>query len=137
MSFDDIQYKYANYSNSNYLKNGKAELKFELINQRADFSFALFTGGLSNVSLSMNQKKIHSFIISNQLYYKCYLCFLCLVNVAKAGGSFKPYICFSKPKSTPLSSTCYGRNLGCGKFLPCIYVSHVLKNVSMGEKSSS
>ncbi|KNA16779.1 hypothetical protein SOVF_086060 [Spinacia oleracea] len=46
-----IKYKYANYSNSNYLKNGKAELKFELINQRADFSFALFTGGLSNPKL--------------------------------------------------------------------------------------
>uniref|UniRef100_A0A803MIE7 Purple acid phosphatase n=1 Tax=Chenopodium quinoa TaxID=63459 RepID=A0A803MIE7_CHEQI len=46
-----IKYKYANYSNTNYLKSGKAELKFELINQRADFSFALFSGGLSNPKL--------------------------------------------------------------------------------------
>ncbi|XP_058226385.1 probable inactive purple acid phosphatase 27 isoform X1 [Rhododendron vialii] len=42
-----LQYKYANFSNSGYTNTGKASLKFELINQRADFSFALFTGGLS------------------------------------------------------------------------------------------
>ncbi|KAI9175226.1 hypothetical protein LWI28_029256 [Acer negundo] len=43
-----IKYKYANYSNSNYSKTGKATLKFQLINQRGDFSFALFSGGLSS-----------------------------------------------------------------------------------------
>ncbi|KAG5537189.1 hypothetical protein RHGRI_024576 [Rhododendron griersonianum] len=42
-----LQYKYANFSNSGYTNTGKASLKFQLINQRADFSFALFTGGLS------------------------------------------------------------------------------------------
>lgn len=46
-----IKYKYANYSNSNYLKTGNATLKFQLINQRADFSFALFSGGLSSPKL--------------------------------------------------------------------------------------
>ncbi|KAL5815024.1 hypothetical protein ACOSQ3_025823 [Xanthoceras sorbifolium] len=46
-----IKYKYANYSNSNYSKTGKATLKFQLINQRADFSFALFSGGLSSPKL--------------------------------------------------------------------------------------
>lgn len=46
-----IKYKYTNYSNPNYVKNGIAELKFELINQRADFAFALFSGGLSNPNL--------------------------------------------------------------------------------------
>ncbi|KAE8123907.1 hypothetical protein FH972_018826 [Carpinus fangiana] len=46
-----IKYKYANYSNSEYTKTGKAVLKFQLINQRADFSFAVFSGGLSNPKL--------------------------------------------------------------------------------------
>uniref|UniRef100_A0A5B7AQT2 Purple acid phosphatase n=1 Tax=Davidia involucrata TaxID=16924 RepID=A0A5B7AQT2_DAVIN len=46
-----IKYKYANYSNSDYTNTGKASLEFQLINQRADFSFALFTGGLSNPKL--------------------------------------------------------------------------------------
>ncbi|KAF5732216.1 Nucleotide pyrophosphatase/phosphodiesterase [Tripterygium wilfordii] len=46
-----IKYKYANFSNSNYTAIGKASLKFQLINQRADFSFALFSGGLSNPKL--------------------------------------------------------------------------------------
>ncbi|CAH9077286.1 unnamed protein product [Cuscuta epithymum] len=45
-----IKYTYAN-SDSAYTKTGKASLKFQLINQRADFSFALFTGGLSNPKL--------------------------------------------------------------------------------------
>ncbi|KAL8143944.1 hypothetical protein V2J09_016976 [Rumex salicifolius] len=42
-----IKYTYANSSNSGYGKNGKATFRFLLINQRADFSFALFSGGLS------------------------------------------------------------------------------------------
>ncbi|KAL2547712.1 putative inactive purple acid phosphatase 27 [Forsythia ovata] len=46
-----IKYKFANFSNSYYTKTGKASLKFQLINQRADFSFALFAGGLSNPKL--------------------------------------------------------------------------------------
>ncbi|KAB1217429.1 putative inactive purple acid phosphatase 27 [Morella rubra] len=46
-----IKFKYANSSSSNYTKTGKAVLKFQLINQRADFSFALFSGGLSNPKL--------------------------------------------------------------------------------------
>ncbi|CAL0319855.1 unnamed protein product [Lupinus luteus] len=46
-----IKYKYANHSDSNYVKTGKATLKFQLINQRADFAFALFSGGLSNPNL--------------------------------------------------------------------------------------
>ncbi|KAK4569024.1 hypothetical protein RGQ29_004432 [Quercus rubra] len=45
-----IKYKYANASRT-YTKTGKASLKFQLINQRADFSFALFSGGLSNPKL--------------------------------------------------------------------------------------
>ncbi|KAL0313163.1 UNVERIFIED_CONTAM: putative inactive purple acid phosphatase 27, partial [Sesamum radiatum] len=46
-----VKYQYANYSNADYAKTGKASLKFQLINQRADFSFALFGGGLSNPKL--------------------------------------------------------------------------------------
>ena len=45
-----FQYKFANHeSNSQYASTGKASLRFQLINQRADFSFALFSGGLANV----------------------------------------------------------------------------------------
>ncbi|KAJ7945708.1 Purple acid phosphatase [Quillaja saponaria] len=46
-----IKYKYANHSNLQYTKTGKNSLKFQLINQREDFSFALFSGGLSNPKL--------------------------------------------------------------------------------------
>ncbi|PON72154.1 Acid phosphatase [Trema orientale] len=46
-----IKYKFANESKSDYTKTGKATLKFRLINQREDFSFALFSGGLSNPKL--------------------------------------------------------------------------------------
>ncbi|KAL5815025.1 hypothetical protein ACOSQ3_025824 [Xanthoceras sorbifolium] len=46
-----IKYKFANESNFDYTKTGKASLKFQLINQRADFSFALFAGGLSEPKL--------------------------------------------------------------------------------------
>jgi hypothetical protein len=44
-----LQYQYANYS-ANYMDWGKGTIRFQLINQRADFSFALFTGGLENVA---------------------------------------------------------------------------------------
>ncbi|KAF3436886.1 hypothetical protein FNV43_RR19639 [Rhamnella rubrinervis] len=43
-----VKFKYANYSNSDYTNTGKATLRFQLINQRSDFSFALFSGGFSN-----------------------------------------------------------------------------------------
>ncbi|KAJ4974982.1 hypothetical protein NE237_008156 [Protea cynaroides] len=46
-----IKYKYANESSKNYMNTGKASLGFQLINQRADISFALFSGGLSNPKL--------------------------------------------------------------------------------------
>ncbi|KAG2678538.1 hypothetical protein I3760_11G007300 [Carya illinoinensis] len=46
-----IKYKFANDSTADYTKTGKASLKFRLINQRSDFSFALFSGGLSNPKL--------------------------------------------------------------------------------------
>ncbi|KAK7824209.1 putative inactive purple acid phosphatase 27 [Quercus suber] len=46
-----IKYKFANDSNAEYTKTGKASLKFRLINQRADFSMALFSGGLSTPKL--------------------------------------------------------------------------------------
>jgi acid phosphatase type 7 len=43
-----LQYNYANYS-ANYMYWGRGSVRFRLINQRADFAFALFTGGLENV----------------------------------------------------------------------------------------
>nr|BAO45898.1 purple acid phosphatase [Acacia mangium] len=46
-----VKYKFVNETNPNYTKTGKSSLKFQLINQRADFSFALFSGGLSNPKL--------------------------------------------------------------------------------------
>ncbi|KAK3122233.1 hypothetical protein QOZ80_8BG0666870 [Eleusine coracana subsp. coracana] len=45
-----IKYQYANYS-ANYMYWGKGSIRFQLINQRADFAFALFTGGLENPNL--------------------------------------------------------------------------------------
>ncbi|KAL5725840.1 putative inactive purple acid phosphatase 27 [Ranunculus cassubicifolius] len=45
-----IKYQYANYSSGDYTKTGKGFLKLQLINQRADFSFALFSGGLTKGS---------------------------------------------------------------------------------------
>lgn len=49
-----LQYKYANYTNRKYTKTGKGSIKFQLIKQRSDISFALFTGGISNVCLFMS-----------------------------------------------------------------------------------
>lgn len=46
-----IKFQYANYSNRDYTKNGNNSLQFRLINQRSDFSFALFSGGLLNPKL--------------------------------------------------------------------------------------
>ncbi|KAJ8771544.1 hypothetical protein K2173_026721 [Erythroxylum novogranatense] len=46
-----IKYKFANESNSNYTETGRGSLSFRLINQRADFSLTLFSGGLSNPKL--------------------------------------------------------------------------------------
>lgn len=43
-----IKFQYANYSTANYVKTGNGSLKLRLINQRADFAFALFAGGLTN-----------------------------------------------------------------------------------------
>uniref|UniRef100_F6GSV7 Purple acid phosphatase n=1 Tax=Vitis vinifera TaxID=29760 RepID=F6GSV7_VITVI len=46
-----IKYKFVKDTNSGYTKTGKASLKFQIINQRADFSFVLFSGGLSKPKL--------------------------------------------------------------------------------------
>ncbi|XP_074309639.1 putative inactive purple acid phosphatase 1 [Silene latifolia] len=41
-----IKFQYANFSSPKYAHTGTGSLKFQLINQRSDFSFGLFTGGL-------------------------------------------------------------------------------------------
>ncbi|XP_057837690.2 nucleotide pyrophosphatase/phosphodiesterase isoform X1 [Cryptomeria japonica] len=46
-----IKFQYANYSTIKYTNTGKGELKLRLINQRADFAFAVFSGGLSDPKL--------------------------------------------------------------------------------------
>nr|KAJ0212381.1 hypothetical protein LSAT_V11C400188860 [Lactuca sativa] len=46
-----IKYMFANHSNHDYTTTGKASLTFQIINQRADFSFALFSGGLQSPKL--------------------------------------------------------------------------------------
>ena len=43
------QFQFANYTSRNYEHTGKGSLRLQLINQREDFSFALFSGGLLNV----------------------------------------------------------------------------------------
>ncbi|XP_023537346.1 probable inactive purple acid phosphatase 1 isoform X1 [Cucurbita pepo subsp. pepo] len=42
-----IKFLYANYTNPKYKTTGRGLLKLQLINQRSDFSFALFSGGLA------------------------------------------------------------------------------------------
>ncbi|KAK8923706.1 putative inactive purple acid phosphatase 1 [Platanthera zijinensis] len=46
-----IKFQYANYSSADYQATGKGSIKLQLINQRGDFSFALFSGGLSSPKL--------------------------------------------------------------------------------------
>ncbi|OVA09524.1 Phosphoesterase domain [Macleaya cordata] len=53
-----IKYQFANYSTPDYVKTGCGSLKFRLINQRYDFAFALFSGGLSKPKLVAVSNKI-------------------------------------------------------------------------------
>ncbi|XP_076905902.1 putative inactive purple acid phosphatase 24 [Bidens hawaiensis] len=46
-----IKYKFANHSTADYINTGKVMLSFQSIHQRADFAFALFTGGLEKPKL--------------------------------------------------------------------------------------
>ncbi|KAG9143448.1 hypothetical protein Leryth_025138, partial [Lithospermum erythrorhizon] len=46
-----VKYQFANFSNPKYTETGNTSINLILINQRADFSFALFTGGLLNPKL--------------------------------------------------------------------------------------
>ncbi|CAO2192242.1 unnamed protein product, partial [Urochloa humidicola] len=45
-----IKFQHANFS-ANYMYWGKGSIRFQLINQRSDFAFALFTNGLENPKL--------------------------------------------------------------------------------------
>ncbi|KAH9315222.1 hypothetical protein KI387_023849, partial [Taxus chinensis] len=47
-----IKFQYANFSTRDYVHTGNGSLKIQLINQRADFAFALFAGGLSNMTVT-------------------------------------------------------------------------------------
>ncbi|KAK2978206.1 hypothetical protein RJ640_030379 [Escallonia rubra] len=81
-----IKYKFANDSNLSYTKAGKATIRFQLINQRADFSFALFSGGLSKVRDSFLQpiqlqKTKVEFIFPIYGPYFCVLCPNAFANV--------------------------------------------------------
>jgi hypothetical protein len=51
LPISSLQYQFANFKNDGYNNTGKGYLKLQLINQREDFSFALFSGGLSKVIL--------------------------------------------------------------------------------------
>ncbi|KAJ4781252.1 Purple acid phosphatase [Rhynchospora pubera] len=53
-----IKYQFAKFKNKAYTKTGKGLLKLQLINQRADFSFALFTGNLSSPKLVAVSNKV-------------------------------------------------------------------------------
>lgn len=46
-----LKFQFANFSNPKYKETGKGSLKLQLINQRSNFAFALFSGGLSNPKL--------------------------------------------------------------------------------------
>ncbi|KAL2905411.1 putative inactive purple acid phosphatase 1 [Bienertia sinuspersici] len=60
-----IKYQYANYSNPKYVHTGIGSLKLILINQRADFSVGLFTGGLLNNNLIFSSEQPKLVAISN------------------------------------------------------------------------
>ncbi|PUZ67580.1 hypothetical protein GQ55_3G447400 [Panicum hallii var. hallii] len=53
-----IKFQYANFTNDGYNRTGKGSLKLQLINQRADFAFALFSGGLSAPKLVAVSNKV-------------------------------------------------------------------------------
>ncbi|KAI9124861.1 hypothetical protein K1719_004188 [Acacia pycnantha] len=63
-----IKFQYANYSNPKYKANGKGFLRLQLIKQRSDFSFALFSGGLSNPKLVAVSDKV-AFVNPNAPVY--------------------------------------------------------------------
>jgi hypothetical protein len=62
-----LQFQYANFRNDAYNKSGKGSLRLQLINQRADFAFALFSGGFSAVRLQLIQLMFSTLILSNEL----------------------------------------------------------------------
>jgi hypothetical protein len=49
-----LQYKYANFSSLDYIHGGVGSVTFQLVKQRQDFSFGLFSGDMSNVSSLMH-----------------------------------------------------------------------------------
>ncbi|KAJ8774603.1 hypothetical protein K2173_017049 [Erythroxylum novogranatense] len=53
-----IKFQYANYSSPKYKYTGKGLLRLQLINQRSDFSFGLFTGGFFNPKLVAVSNKV-------------------------------------------------------------------------------
>ncbi|CAN7020481.1 hypothetical protein BRARA_F00920 [Brassica rapa] len=53
-----IKFQYANVSNPRYKATGVGSMKLQLINQRSDFSFALFSGGLLNPKLVAVSNKV-------------------------------------------------------------------------------
>ncbi|CAM0949415.1 unnamed protein product [Alopecurus aequalis] len=53
-----IKYQFAKFKNDGYSKSGKGYLKLQLINQREDFSFALFSGGLLKPKLIAISNKV-------------------------------------------------------------------------------
>ncbi|KAK0574788.1 hypothetical protein LWI29_029083 [Acer saccharum] len=53
-----IKFQFANYSSPRYKNTGKGFLKLQMINQRSDFSFALFSGGLLNPKLVAVSNKV-------------------------------------------------------------------------------
>ncbi|KAI5084178.1 hypothetical protein GOP47_0000347 [Adiantum capillus-veneris] len=57
-----IKYQFANFTTSNYVELGEGSLTFRIINQRADFSFAFFTGGLDEPVLLAVSSSVISFV---------------------------------------------------------------------------
>ncbi|KAI3952593.1 hypothetical protein MKW98_015822 [Papaver atlanticum] len=55
---DPIKYQFANHSTPDYVNTGNGSLRFRLINQRSDFAFALFSGGLAKPKLIATSNKI-------------------------------------------------------------------------------
>ncbi|RZC71835.1 hypothetical protein C5167_034998 [Papaver somniferum] len=55
---DWVAYQFANHSTPDYVNTGNGSLRFRLIDQRYDFAFALFSGGLAKPKLIATSNKI-------------------------------------------------------------------------------
>ncbi|KAL1333786.1 hypothetical protein HN51_062649 [Arachis hypogaea] len=118
-----IKYKFVNYSNSMYTKTGKASLKFQLINQRADFSFALFSGGLLNpklvtvsnfISFVNPKAPLYPRIAQGKSWDEMTVTWTSGYDISEATPFVEWSIKGKTPMQSPAGTLTFGRNAMCG-----------------------